>query len=745
MAARYRKQGVGKKATLGFGGDVSLGGLIDQSLPSSLPDSAAIAAARKARKQHPLLQRGMRTAEVWGDCVGDLQTNVTALSLVSPLTMHAQRSRTAGGGTKREAQAAHPLQVEALVDANVDVVSLANGHSMDFHEEGLLDTWDALHHAGVAHAGSGAHREAAFKPVVLDACGRKVAYLSVSAAGCGFRDASGVEMWAAGERRPGIAHFELWDVRMHDEAIRELRDAVRVTRERQRVTFVVVSVCWGTSAPDGKPLCVAGAVPSPMRAFARALIDEVGADIVHGHGTSHMLGVEVYRKKPILYSCGVLLSDRLKSEALVATRRKGDGYDDPSLRGPPRPELRPDVSYIAHVVIRGTNEIGWVELRPVHCRMLQANRAKGRHHAWAVETLHALTTALGAKVEVSRAGLRVRVGSMALPEEPAPPPRRTPRGEGRQQAAGTTALKSAKSDSSWWTRLGDGAGGPENDAPPNGGAGRVAGGGEGGDDLREVGPRLTRAWRWLASLPEMMTRQPERPGSPLSSNMIEPVDESAMEMAPPSPSDDDRYRGARDECSTPSKYGLPRPASVQTGRRTPQLSPQARSPAARSPAARSPAARSPAVRKSPKRSPGGSLLGSGWSPSALMGTRWEAVPGSHTEAIELEQADENCPAQCPAALAVDQSTVRIDVDGGGARQQRRSPGVRRGGRLGSPTSPVGASRSLWSWADAAGGRTPLSGGGGAAGEALLEERDSEESDEEERIPLSDLMRSLNGA
>jgi len=128
-----------------------------------------------------------------------------------------------------------------------------------------------------------------------------------------------------------------------------------------------------------------------------------------------------------------------------------------------------------------------------------------------------------------------------------------------------------------------------------------------------------------------------------------------------------------------------------------------------------------------------------------MGTRWEAVPGSHSEAIELEQADENCPAQCPAALAVDQSTVRIDVDGGGARQQRRSPGVRRGGRLGSPTSPVGASRSLWSWADAAGGRTPLSGGGGAAGEALLEERDGEESDEEERIPLSDLMRSLNGA
>ena len=226
MAARLRKQGFGKQAHLGFAGDVSLGGLIDQSLPQSLPDPAAIDKARKARKEHPLLRRGMRTAEVWGDCVGDLQASIMALSLVSPLTMHSHRSFSGGGGLKREAQRAHPLQVESLVDANIDVVSLANGHSMDFHEEGLLDTWAALRTARVAHAGSGANREAAFRPVVLTAFGRKLAYLAVSAAGCGLRDAGGVEMWAAGERRTGIAHFDLWDVRMHDEALRELRDAV---------------------------------------------------------------------------------------------------------------------------------------------------------------------------------------------------------------------------------------------------------------------------------------------------------------------------------------------------------------------------------------------------------------------------------------------------------------------------------------------------------------------------------------
>ena len=96
-----------------------------------------------------------------------------------------------------DAKRAHPLQVECLVDANVDVVSLANGQSMGFQEEGLLDTWEALESAGVAHAGSGDDRQTALRPAILHSLGRRLAYFSISAAGGGLRDASGVELWAA--------------------------------------------------------------------------------------------------------------------------------------------------------------------------------------------------------------------------------------------------------------------------------------------------------------------------------------------------------------------------------------------------------------------------------------------------------------------------------------------------------------------------------------------------------------------
>uniref|UniRef100_A0A7S2MBU2 Capsule synthesis protein CapA domain-containing protein n=1 Tax=Haptolina brevifila TaxID=156173 RepID=A0A7S2MBU2_9EUKA len=302
MAARLRRQGRGRELVLGFGGDVNLGGCIDQSLPHNVPDATSRAAARRLQQRHPLLQRGMRTAEVWGDCVGDLQAHLTAVSLVSPFTLHAQRSRAAGGGLKPETQRSHPLNVEALVDANIDFVSLANGHSLDFREDGLFDTWEALAAAGVAHAGAGEDASSALKPVVLRALGRRIAFFAVSAAGCGLRDAGGQEMWAADERRTGVAFFDLWDERLHAEHLRELGEAVRRTREAQRVTLVVVSVCWGSVGADGRPLA-SGAVPPAMSAFAHGLVDVAGAQLVHGHGVGHVCssgqGDDSFRPLPL--------------------------------------------------------------------------------------------------------------------------------------------------------------------------------------------------------------------------------------------------------------------------------------------------------------------------------------------------------------------------------------------------------------------------------------------------------------
>ena len=430
MAARLRQQGRGKELVLAFGGDVNIGGLIDQSLPQSVPDGRARAAAKRLRQQHPLLQRGLRTAELWGDCAGILgEASITVVSLVSPLTLHSQRSRAAGGGFKPETHRSHPLNVEALVDANIDLVSLANGHSLDFREDGLLDTYEALDAAGIRHMGSGIDRATALRPTVITALGRKLAFFALSAAGGGLRDAAGQEMWAANEQRPGIAHFELWEDEGRAEILSEMAHEVRELRAAQRISLVIVSVCWGAHGPDGRPLAAGGAVPLVIRQFARSLVTEVGVQLVHGHGTGGAMGLEVHEGVPILYSCGALLTDEPAAGAAgPASAASADAGASAA--------ARPDSGYIARLMLRPSDNLGWVELRPVQSRLLQVNQARGRELARALGALEAQCRALGSTCRRSRDGLVVYVTAWPPREPPTPvPAARRLRREAREAAA----------------------------------------------------------------------------------------------------------------------------------------------------------------------------------------------------------------------------------------------------------------------------------------------------------------------
>src|SRR5215210_6948016 len=59
--------------------------------------------------------------------------------------------------------------IEVLKAARVDVCSLANNHTLDFEERGLLDTMEHLQGAGIWYAGAGRDREEAARPALLAA------------------------------------------------------------------------------------------------------------------------------------------------------------------------------------------------------------------------------------------------------------------------------------------------------------------------------------------------------------------------------------------------------------------------------------------------------------------------------------------------------------------------------------------------------------------------------------------------
>jgi poly-gamma-glutamate synthesis protein (capsule biosynthesis protein) len=64
---------------------------------------------------------------------------------------------------------------------------------------------------------------------------------------------------------------------------------------------VVLSIHWGANWGYE--------IPESQRTFAHELIDRAGVDLVHGHSSHHVKGIEVHQDRPILYGCGDFLTD----------------------------------------------------------------------------------------------------------------------------------------------------------------------------------------------------------------------------------------------------------------------------------------------------------------------------------------------------------------------------------------------------------------------------------------------------
>jgi poly-gamma-glutamate capsule biosynthesis protein CapA/YwtB (metallophosphatase superfamily) len=183
-----------------------------------------------------------------------------------------------------------PSAIETLLTARIDACSLANNHTLDFEEQGLLDTLELLDAVGIRHAGAGRNRVEAADPAILTVPAdhtRRVALLA-------FTDNE--PPFAAGTDRPGTNYLP---VSLKPDVLRRVERAVSDVREIG-VDTVIFSNHWGPNMVR-RPTQI-------FRRFARAVIDR-GVDIYYGHSAHIFQGVEVYRGKPILYDTGDFIDD----------------------------------------------------------------------------------------------------------------------------------------------------------------------------------------------------------------------------------------------------------------------------------------------------------------------------------------------------------------------------------------------------------------------------------------------------
>jgi hypothetical protein len=174
----------------------------------------------------------------------------------------------------------HPRAIPTL-DKWFDALSIANNHTGDFGDEGLLDELE-LFAGKVPLFGGGKNLADARKPWLIEKNGVRIAIL-------GYNEFI-PEEFAAGENDPGVA----WSVDEH------VVTDIKAAREAHRADVVLPFMHWGWEYE-----------PEPsdrQKQLARAMIDAGASAVIGGH--PHVTqGAEIYKGRPIVYSLGNFVFD----------------------------------------------------------------------------------------------------------------------------------------------------------------------------------------------------------------------------------------------------------------------------------------------------------------------------------------------------------------------------------------------------------------------------------------------------
>ena len=216
-----------------------------------------------------------------------------------------------------------PEAVKALKAGNVSVVGVAN--NVAYGPENILKTLALLDENHIVHTGGGANLERAHAPAIVERKGVRFGFLQYTA------------KWYLEDHQiatatsPGVARILSRDGLTIDPGdLNRVREDIR--RLRPMVDVLIVSshnrdgLAGRTGAsPSGETRAASpDELISPIvlgsrfseaepyqRELAHAAID-AGADVVYGHGSHVLQGVEVYRDKPILYCVGNFAMDWIR-------------------------------------------------------------------------------------------------------------------------------------------------------------------------------------------------------------------------------------------------------------------------------------------------------------------------------------------------------------------------------------------------------------------------------------------------
>ena len=356
--------------TLFLCGDVMTGRGIDQVLPHPSDPiiyesymQSAIGYVELAEMVNGPIQKPVDFSYIWGDSLEELERVVPDLRIIN-LETSVTKSDDYWKG-KGINYRMHPENIGCLTIAKIDYCSLANNHVLDWGYAGLTETLETLRKANIHYAGAGEILQEAEKPVVMEVEGKgRVIVFSFGL------DTSGIPIsWAASEDKPGVNLLK----NLSDETVWEIKE--KIGQEEKQGDIVIASIHWGSNWGYE--------IPPEQKDFAYRLIDNAGVDVVHGHSSHHVKGIEVYKEKPIIYGSGDFINDY---EGI-------GGYEG----------FRSDLTLMYFVSMDpSTGKLVHMYMTPMQIKNFKANRASRADALWLRDVINREGKKFGTRAEINQ-------------------------------------------------------------------------------------------------------------------------------------------------------------------------------------------------------------------------------------------------------------------------------------------------------------------------------------------------------
>lgn len=221
--------------------------------------------------------------------------------------------------TKSVVYRGNPNNINGLVYAGIDIVSLANNHAVDYGLAGLQQMQDSLSAKGILYSGAGANSYEAYTPAFINKNGLNIAFLRSSDRTGQYNNTQ--PYLNAGYNKSGFALFTPYYLMQQINAVQGIADLKIVEMHGGSEYSLTPGSGYDKNHPfadewEDEEYGYYTDVPHMWDLAIRRFAIDNGADVVIVHHPHIIQGLEIYNGKLIAHSLGNFVFDLTYPETM---------------------------------------------------------------------------------------------------------------------------------------------------------------------------------------------------------------------------------------------------------------------------------------------------------------------------------------------------------------------------------------------------------------------------------------------